>query len=91
MPIIQSAKKRARQAVVRQARNYNVRSALRKALRAVADAVRTGKTSEAQKLSATAYKMIDTATKKNILHKNTAARRKSLLARQISATAKKKD
>ena len=89
MPIIKSAKKRARQTVVRQARNYNVRTALRKAVRSVMDAVRVGKTAEAEKLTVEAYKVIDTAAKKRIIHKNTAARRKSLLARQVSGAKKK--
>ncbi len=88
MPIIRSAKKRARQAEVRQARNYNVRTAVRKAIRTFMDAIKSGNTAEAEKTMPKAYKVIDTATKKKVLSKNTAARRKSLLARQLKSDKK---
>lgn len=89
MPIIKSAKKRARQALVKQARNYNVRTAVRKSMRAVMDACKDGKKSEAEKALPKAYKCIDTAAKKGVLKKNTAARRKSFLAKSIVLTDKK--
>jgi small subunit ribosomal protein S20 len=92
MPIIKSAKKRAKQSLVRQARNYNVRTALRKGVREVMDACKEGDKAAAEKLLPGAYKLIDTAAKKRILSRNTADRRKSLLARSIAAaeTPKKK-
>lgn len=85
MPIIKSAKKRAKQAIVRQARNYNVRTALKKAVREVMEACKLGDKSAAEKLLPKAYKVIDTAAKKRVMPKNTADRRKSLLARSIAA------
>lgn len=84
MPIIKSAKKAAKQSLVKRDRNYLTRTALRKALRAFNDAVKAGKKAEAQKLLVPAYKIIDTAAKKKVLEKNTAARRKSLLARNLA-------
>lgn len=90
MPIIKSAKKRAKQSLVRQARNYNVRTALKKAIREVMDAVKGGDKSNAEKLVKDAYKKIDTAAKKHVLSKNTAARRKSLIARTVAATGVEK-
>ncbi len=90
MPIIKQAKKRVKQAAVRQERNYSVRTALRKAIRTVADASKAGKKADAEKGLSVAYKVIDTATKKNILHKNTAARRKSALAKMVGALEEKK-
>lgn len=90
MPIIKSAKKKAKQAITNRDRNYLTRTALRKAIRAFNDAVKSGKAAEAQKLLAPAYKIIDTAAKKKVLEKNTAARRKSLLARELAAVSKKK-
>lgn len=89
MPIIKSAKKRAKQSLVRQARNYNVRTAVRKAMRAVMDAVKAGNKTEAEKNMSAAYKQIDMAAKKNVLAKNTASRRKSLLARTVATVSKK--
>lgn len=85
MPIIKSAKKRVTQSLKRQVRNYNTRTALRKAIRRVTEAVKAGDKSLAETELAAAYKVIDTAAKKNVLQKNTAARRKSGLAKSISA------
>lgn len=90
MPVIKSAKKRARQAEVKQARNYNMRTLVRKSIRKVADAVKAGDKKEATKVLAMAYKSIDTASKKKVLHKNTAARRKSSLAGMVATLAVKK-
>ncbi len=94
MPIIKSAKKRAQQSLVRQARNYNVRTALRKGIREVMDTAKTGDKTAAEKLLPQAYKLIDTAAKKHVLARNTADRRKSLLARTVAnaeSTKKKTD
>lgn len=85
MPIIKSAKKRAKQTIVRQKRNYNVRTAVKKAIRVVEEAVKGGKKAEAEKALSAAYKVIDTADKKNILQKNTAARRKAKLAKSVAS------
>lgn len=84
MPIIKSAKKRVAQAKVRQARNYNTRTAVRKAIRAVDEAVKSGDKTGAETALTKAYKVIDTAAKKKVLQKNTASRRKSTLARKIT-------
>ncbi|MFA6023623.1 MAG: 30S ribosomal protein S20 [Candidatus Gracilibacteria bacterium] len=84
MPIIKSAKKAAKQSLVKRDRNYLTRTALRKAIRAFSDAVKGGKKTEAEKLLVPAFKIIDTAAKKKVLEKNTAARRKSLLARKLA-------
>jgi small subunit ribosomal protein S20 len=88
MPIIKSAKKKAKQDVSRRDRNYLTRTAVRKAVRAFSDAIKAGKKAEAEKLLTTTYKVIDTAAKKKIFEKNTAARRKSLLARQLAGMKK---
>lgn len=44
---------------------------------------------EAKKLLPKAYKVMDTACKKNILHKNTVARKKSKMAKAISQVGSK--
>lgn len=86
MPIIKSAKKRAKQSLVRKARNYNVRTALKKTIKDVVTLAKEGKKAEAEKILSAAYKAIDLATKKHVLHKNTAARRKSMLAKAIATS-----
>jgi len=84
MPIIKSAKKRVKQTLKRQARNYNTRTAVRKSIRAINDAVKAGDKKTAETALTAAYKIIDTAAKKNVLQKNTASRRKSKLARMVA-------
>ena len=74
MPIIKSAIKRAKQAVVRRERNVATKKDVKSAVKAF-HAKPSAKT-----LSA-AQSEIDTAVKKNILDKRTAARRKSQLSR----------
>ena len=89
MPIIKSAIKRAKQAVVRRERNVATKKDVKSAVKAF-HAKPSAKT-----LSA-AQSEIDTAVKKNILDKRTAARRKSQLSRvakeagvKMTATATK--
>jgi ribosomal protein S20 len=75
VPIIKSAIKRAKQTVVRRDRNVATKRALKDAVKAF-NAKPTAAT-----LSA-AQSAIDTAVKKNVLNKNTASRRKALLAKK---------
>lgn len=74
MPIIKSAVKRMKQAVNRRERNQSVKKDVKSAVRAFTDKPSAASLSKAQS-------EIDTAVKKNLLHKNTAARRKSNLAK----------
>lgn len=74
MPIIKSAIKRMKQTQVRRDRNVATKRDMKAAVKAF-----LAKPS-AKTLSA-AQSEIDTAVKKNVLNKNTAARRKSALAR----------
>jgi ribosomal protein S20 len=74
VPIIKSAIKRAKQTAVRRERNVATKRALKDAMKAF-NAKPTAAT-----LSA-AQSAVDTAVKKNVLNKNTAARRKALLSR----------
>ena len=78
MPIIKSAIKRAKQTTIRRERNIATKRALKDATKAF-----HAKPS-ATTLSA-AISAVDTAVKKNVLNKNTAARRKALLAKSAKA------
>lgn len=84
MPIIKSAKKRVKQAEKRRQRNYPVRSLLKTNMKKVLTAAQQGNKEEAEKLLPGTYKIIDTAAKKNIIHKKNAANKKSRLARTIA-------
>ncbi len=75
MPIIKSAIKRAKQALVHKERNQATKRDIKSAVRAF----------EAKPSAATlsaAHGAIDTAVKKNILEKRTAARRKASLSKR---------
>ena len=83
MPRIKSAKKRMRQAKVATAANRQRRSQLRTALKKVRAA--TGEA--ATKAYEEASKLLDRAGRKNLIHRNTAARQKSRLAKAIKPKA----
>ena len=74
MPIIKSAKKAARQATNRTAKNQEIKKNIKAALKAF----KTNPTAENMKKIQSEY---DKAVKKGLLKKNTASRRKSRLAR----------
>lgn len=83
MPIIRSAKKQMRQSRKKQKRNYRMRGKLHDTVRNINDLIKEGNKVEATKALSGAYKVIDTAVKKNLIHKRNGARRKSRLAKQI--------
>ena len=84
MPIIKSAIKRARQNTVRQNRKP-VKSLMKTMIKKMEDLVKAGKKADAEKMLPETYKAIDMAAKINILHKNTAARKKSAMAKLVSS------
>lgn len=78
-----SAKKRIRQTVKRTLRNKVQRSRVRTAAKQVEARVEQGDMEAAEQSLQHAYKIIDKAAKAGVLHKNSAARRKSRLARLV--------
>lgn len=87
MANIQSAKKRARQNIVRRARNMALRSRLRGALRKILTAVQAGDRTAANEVYKATAPEIDRLVGKGILGKNRAARYKSRLNAKIKAMA----
>jgi small subunit ribosomal protein S20 len=85
---IQSALKRMRQSEKRRVRNTAVRSAVRTAVKAARAALETGPAEDARVVLARTIKTLDKAVTKGVLPKNTAARRKSRLTRQLNALAR---
>ncbi len=83
MANIKSQKKRNRQTVVRNARNRSARSELRTHINAATAATAAGDENAAE-LARSAQKAIDTAVSKGLLKKNTAARRKSAIAKGLN-------
>lgn len=83
MPNIKSAKKRVKVTAVKTLRNKAYKSALRTSIKKAQVAVSDGAENKADVLKAAVVK-IDQAVSKGILHKNTAARKKSQLARALN-------
>jgi small subunit ribosomal protein S20 len=82
---IKSAKKRAKQAVVRNARNSSQRSMLRTSVKKVLKAIEAGDTAAANDAFATAQPILDRFAARGLIHKNKAARHKSRLTARIRA------
>lgn len=83
MPNIKSAKKRVLVNAAKAERNKAARSALRTEIKNANAAIEAGENKE-EALKA-AVKKIDQAAAKGLLHKNTAARKKSALAKKANA------
>ena len=86
MANIKSAKKRVKVIATKTARNKPTKSALKTAIKKAYFAVDTNADNK-QEAVRLAIKKIDQAAAKGILHKNTAARRKSNLSKRLNASA----
>ena len=79
-----SAIKRMRQSETRRQRNRAVRSRLRTALKTARSAVAT-QAGDTRAAVLQAIRTLDKAVTKGVIHRNTAARKKSALARRLNA------
>jgi len=82
-----SALKRMRQSEKRRVRNAAVRSTVRTAVKGTRAAIAASSVEEARTNLARAIRLLDKAVTKGVVHRNTAARKKSRLARQLNALA----
>ena len=80
-----SAKKRIRQNEKRNARNRWRKDRVKTAVRSFDDAIEEGNFDEAQTLLNKASSVIDKVASTPAMHKNTAARRRSRLAKRLNA------
>ncbi|HVI59291.1 MAG TPA: 30S ribosomal protein S20 [Luteimonas sp.] len=85
MANIKSAKKRAKQAVVRNMRNSSQRSMLRTAVKKVLKALEANDAPGAQEAFNAAQPILDRFSARGLIHKNKAARHKSRLVARIKA------
>ena len=85
MPNIKSAIKRVSVIEKKTLQNNMIKTGYRTAVRKVEEAVTAGNVEEAKKLFVDATKKIDQACTKGVIKKNTAARKKSNLAKKINA------
>jgi len=80
-----SAKKAIRVSERKRIINLRVNRAYKEDRKAVMKSIASKDKATAEKLLPTAFKSIDKAVKGNVIHKNTAARYKSQLARMIKS------
>ena len=88
MPNIKSAKKKATQSKKRYERNFSRKSDIKTAIRKVKDALEGGNVTLAKELLKAAEAKMSRAAGKNVLHKNTARRKTSRLAKRVSEAAR---
>ena len=87
MANIKSAIKRNRQNEKRRVRNAAVRSTVRTSVKSARAAIEGGQADQARTALLNTIQTLDKAVTKGVIHKNTAARKKSRLTRQLNALA----
>ena len=88
MPIKKAAKKYMRTTVHKTERNKKVRGVFRNAIKKTREAVIAGNYEKASEWLKVAQKSLDKAVQKNIVKKNTAARKKSRLHKLVKSIKK---
>ncbi len=83
-----SAKKAIRVSAKKHAQNLITKKKMKEARKAVVKAVASNEKNKVAELISAAYKYIDKAAKKRVIHENTAARYKSALAAKVKALVK---
>lgn len=86
MPNIKSAKKRVKVIATKTAQNKAYNSALKTVIKKANVAMESNSIDKAEAVRA-AVKKIDQASAKGILHKNTAARKKSALVKKLNVVS----
>jgi len=84
MANIKSAVKRAQVIRIRTKRNAAYKSMMKTAIRRFESALKSGDTGEAKEMLRRAIRMIDKVETKGVIHKNTASRKKSRLAKSFN-------
>jgi small subunit ribosomal protein S20 len=88
MPNIKSAKKRALQTTKKSLRNQARRSSVKTAVKKVVIALEIGDAEVAKSLLVAAESKIASAKGKGLMHRNTAARKISRLAKKVAAASR---
>jgi small subunit ribosomal protein S20 len=84
MPHNRSTVKRLKQSRVRRMRNKSRKSEIKTCIKSFDDALKVKDRTKAGSLLQDIVKMMDTASRKGILHINTVARKKSQLQKQLN-------
>ncbi len=80
MPVTKSAKKALKRSLFLRQRNLVFKNAMKKLIREYRKLVNEGNVEVAKELLPRVYSAIDRCARRNIIHKNAAARKKSRLA-----------
>ncbi|MFA4817851.1 MAG: 30S ribosomal protein S20 [Parcubacteria group bacterium] len=89
MPIKKSAKKYMRVTAKKTIKNAKIKGAFRSAFKKTVEAIAKGDKALAKEWFQKTAKALDKAAQKKVIHKNTAARKKSRLNKQVKAITKK--
>lgn len=89
MPKTKTAEKSARSAARKAERNKSIRSGTKSALTKAEKLIASKKGEEAGVAVTEAISSLDRAAKRNVIHANTAARKKSRLMKKLNASNKK--
>jgi small subunit ribosomal protein S20 len=89
MPIKKSAKKYMRVTKRKTAKNAKIKGLFRSAIKKTREAVVKGSAEDAKAWLKKSVQALDKASQKNIISKNTAARKKSRLNKLVKSIAKK--
>jgi small subunit ribosomal protein S20 len=89
MPIKKSAKKYMRVTKRKTAKNLKIRGLFRSAIKKTREAVAKGSVEDAKAWFKKTAQALDKAAEKNVIHKNTAARKKSRLNKLVKSIVKK--
>jgi small subunit ribosomal protein S20 len=87
MPRRKSSIKRKRADKKRRLRNLKIKQQLKKTIKKFLSTVQLKNLDEAKKLLTSVFSQLDKAAKKNIIHPNTADRKKSRLMKRLSRSA----
>lgn len=85
------ARKRHRQSLERRMRNKSVRTRVRRQMRAMRVAIAEGDADAVRTLLPATLSVIDVGWRKGVLHRNTASRYKSRMAKQAQAVIAAKE
>jgi small subunit ribosomal protein S20 len=91
MPITKAAKKALKVSEKKRSRNRRYNELTKESMKSLESLVK-GESKDAKKIAealSTVYSRIDTLAKKNILHRNTAARRKASVAKMVKSVTTK--
>jgi len=84
MPVTKSAQKALRQNLKRKARNIIYKTKIKKLLKEANSLISLKKIEEVKNLLPKVYQILDKATKRGVIKKNTAARKKSRIAKALA-------